>query len=169
MQASCRGMEVQNAGYDNHHIYKAIDDTPLSDVKWQSFTIKYTGDITEEGAALWMTDSHEVWFHDPRKVVRNMLASPDFAAEMDLRPYHEFATENDEHQWKDFMSRDWAYKQADMISEDPNTYGSMFILVILGSDKKTIILSMHLLEMFRTMVSCNAQNTYVSQSNQTAC
>ncbi|KAG0699683.1 hypothetical protein DFH29DRAFT_1014016 [Suillus ampliporus] len=77
-------------------IYKTIDNTPLGDVRWQSFTVKYTGEIPEEGAAPWMADSHEVWFRDPHKVVRNMLANPDFAAEIDLRPYHEFAMENDE-------------------------------------------------------------------------
>jgi hypothetical protein len=97
---------------DHRSVYKTIDNTPLGDVKWESFTVKYTGDIPEEGAAPWMTDSHEVWFRDPHEVIRNMLANPDFAAEMDLRPYREFATENDERQWKDFMSGDWAYKQA---------------------------------------------------------
>jgi hypothetical protein len=97
---------------DHRSVYKAIDNTPLGDVKWQSFTVKYSGEIPEEGAAPWMADSHEVWFRDPREVVRNMLANPDFAAEMDLRPYREFATENDKRQWKDFMSGDWAYQQA---------------------------------------------------------
>lgn len=59
-----------------------------------------------------MEDSHEVWFRDPCDVVQNMLANPDFAVEMDLQPYHEFATENDECQWKDFMSGDWSWAQA---------------------------------------------------------
>ncbi|KAG1866432.1 hypothetical protein C8R48DRAFT_747650 [Suillus tomentosus] len=67
-----------------------------------------------------------------------MLTNPDFAAEMGLQPYHEFATENDEHQWEDFMSGDWSWAQADKISEDPDTHGSTFMLVILGSDKTTI-------------------------------
>ncbi|KAG1804346.1 hypothetical protein EV424DRAFT_1544679 [Suillus variegatus] len=110
----------------------------FSDIKWQSFSAKYTGAIPDEGALPWMEDSHEVWFHDPCDVVRNMLANPDFAAEMDLQPYCEFATENDEHQWKDFMSGDWSWAQADKISEDPDTHGSTFVPVILGSDKTTI-------------------------------
>ncbi|KAG1734914.1 uncharacterized protein EDB91DRAFT_1238333 [Suillus paluster] len=123
---------------DHRDVYKTIDNTPLGDVRWQLFTVKYTGEIPEEGAAPWMADSHEVWFHDPHEVVRNMLANPDFAAEMDLRPYREFATENDERQWKDFMSSDWAYNQADMISEDADTHGSTFVPVILRSDKTTV-------------------------------
>ncbi|KAG1726481.1 hypothetical protein EDB19DRAFT_1897639 [Suillus lakei] len=123
---------------DHRHIYKTINNTPLGDVKWQLFTVKYTGEIPEEGAVPWMADSHEVWFCDPHEVVHNMLANPDFAAEMDLQPYHEFMTENDKRQWKDFMSGDWAYNQADMISEDTDTHGSTFVPVILGSDKTTV-------------------------------
>ncbi|KAG1898813.1 uncharacterized protein F5891DRAFT_1190294 [Suillus fuscotomentosus] len=126
---------------DHHHIYKVIDDTPLGNVKWQSFTVKYTGDILEEGTAPWMTDSHEVWFRNPCDNVCNMLTSPDFATEMDLKPYYEFATENDKHQWKDFMYGDWAYKQADMISENPDTHGSISIPVILGSNKTTVLVA----------------------------
>ncbi|KAG2090359.1 uncharacterized protein F5147DRAFT_748224 [Suillus discolor] len=123
---------------DHRDLYRTIDNTPLGDVKWQSFSAKYTGTIPDEGALPWMEDSHEVWFRDPRDIIRNMLANPDFAAEMDLQPYHEFATENDERQWKDFMSGDWSWAQADKISEDPDTHGSTFVPVILGSDKTTV-------------------------------
>ncbi|KAG2040104.1 hypothetical protein BDR03DRAFT_1034319 [Suillus americanus] len=122
---------------DHCSVYKAIDNTPLSNVKWESFTVKYTGNIPEEGTAPWMADSHEVWFRDPRKVIRNMLANPDFAVEMDLRPYREFTTKNDESQWKDFMSGDWAYKQ-DIISKNTDTHGSTFVPVILRSNKTTV-------------------------------
>ncbi|KAG2109010.1 uncharacterized protein F5147DRAFT_576357, partial [Suillus discolor] len=123
---------------DHRDLYRMIDNTPLGDIKWQSFSAKYTGTIPDEGALPWMEDSHEVWFCDPRDVIRNMLANPDFAAEMDLQPYREFATENDERQWKDFMSGDWSWAQADKISEDPDTHGSTFVPVILGSDKTTV-------------------------------
>ncbi|KAG1886992.1 hypothetical protein F4604DRAFT_1889809 [Suillus subluteus] len=123
---------------DHCDVYRTIDNTPLGDVKWQSFSVKYTGTIPDEGAPPWMADSHDVWFRDPRDVVRNMLANPDFAAEMDLQPYREFATENDERQWQDFMSGDWGWAQADIISKDADTHGSTFVPVILGSDKTTI-------------------------------
>jgi hypothetical protein len=97
---------------DHRDLYKKIDNTPLGDVKWQSFSVKYTGAIPDEGALPWMEDSHDVWFRDPREVVRNMLANPDFATEMNLQPYREFATENHERQWKDFMSGDWSWAHA---------------------------------------------------------
>ncbi|KAG2099661.1 hypothetical protein BD769DRAFT_1631154 [Suillus cothurnatus] len=123
---------------DHHNLYKKIDNTPLGDVKWQSFSVKYTGAIPDEGALPWMEDSHDVWFHDPCKVVRNMLTNPDFAMEMNLQPYREFATENHECQWKDFMSGDWSWAHTDKISKDPDTHGSTFVPVILGSDKTTV-------------------------------
>ncbi|KAG2107667.1 uncharacterized protein F5147DRAFT_745903 [Suillus discolor] len=109
---------------DHRDLYRTIDNTPLSDIKWQSFSAKYTGTIPDEGALPWMEDSHEVWFRDPH--------------DMDFQPYREFATENDEHQWKDFISGDWSWAQADKISEDPDTHGSTFVPVILGSDKTTV-------------------------------
>ncbi|KAI6034659.1 hypothetical protein BKA83DRAFT_4461021 [Pisolithus microcarpus] len=41
-------------------------------------------------------------------------------------------------EWEDFMSSDWAWKQADIISRDPATHGSTFIPIILSSDKTTV-------------------------------
>jgi hypothetical protein len=59
-----------------------------------------------------MTESYDFWFRNPHQVVQNMLANPDYATEVDLRPYHEFTTETNECQWQDFsMSGDWAWNQ----------------------------------------------------------
>ncbi|KAG2140331.1 hypothetical protein BD769DRAFT_1384083 [Suillus cothurnatus] len=118
---------------DHRDVYRTIDNTPLGDVKWQSFSVKYTGDIPDEGPLPWMTESYDVWFRDPHQVVQNMLTNPDYASEVYMRPYREFATETDERQWQDFMSGDWAWNQA-----DPATHGSTFVPVILGSDKTTV-------------------------------
>ncbi|KAG2068836.1 hypothetical protein BDR04DRAFT_1129109 [Suillus decipiens] len=43
--------------------------------------------------------------------------------------------------YKDFMSGDWSWAQADKISEDLNTHGSTFMPVILGSNKITILVA----------------------------
>ncbi|KAG1798405.1 hypothetical protein EV424DRAFT_1474991 [Suillus variegatus] len=123
---------------DHRNVYRTIDNTPLGNVKWQSFSVKYTGTIPDEGTPPWMADSHDVWFRNPHDVIRNMLANPDLAVEMDLQPYCEFATENNERQWQDFMSGDWGWAQADMISKDANTHGSTFVPVILRSNKTTV-------------------------------
>ncbi|KAG1871052.1 hypothetical protein C8R48DRAFT_770646 [Suillus tomentosus] len=133
------GADLSQVPFKDHcDVYKTIDSTPLGDVKWQSFSVKYTGDIPDGDPAPWMTESYNVWFRNPHQVVQNMLANPDYATEVDLRPYCEFATETDERQWQDFMSGDWAWNQADQIAEDPDTHSSMFVPVILSSDKTTV-------------------------------
>ncbi|KAH7905566.1 hypothetical protein BJ138DRAFT_1017534, partial [Hygrophoropsis aurantiaca] len=42
------------------------------------------------------------------------------------------------HVYSNLMSGDWAWKQADLIKEDPQTHGAMFVPVIAGSDKTTV-------------------------------
>jgi hypothetical protein len=94
------------------NLYKTIDSTPVGDVKWQSFKVQYMGEKLAHNVPPWMTESHDVWYRDPHEVIRNMLANPDYATEMDYRPYREFSTNNNERQWQDFMSGDWAWTQA---------------------------------------------------------
>ncbi|KAI6001403.1 hypothetical protein EDD15DRAFT_2361776 [Pisolithus albus] len=57
---------------------------------------------------------------------------------MDYRPFREYESATDGRQWEDFMSGDWAWKQADIISCDPTTHGSTFVPIILGSAKMTV-------------------------------
>ncbi|KAG1724210.1 uncharacterized protein EDB91DRAFT_1255351 [Suillus paluster] len=99
-------------------LHKTIDSTPVGDVKWQSFRVQYTGEKLE-----------------------NNYTTVDGSISqclMDYQPYREFLTDNNERQWQDFMSGDWAWNQADIISKDPDTTGSTFLPVILGSDKMTV-------------------------------
>ncbi|KAG2035411.1 hypothetical protein BDR03DRAFT_934906 [Suillus americanus] len=85
-----------------------------------------------------MDQSHDVWYRDPHEVIQGMLGNPDYEKEMDYRPFREFSADGDKRQWQDFMSGDWAWNQADIISEDPDMLGSTFVPVILGSDKTTV-------------------------------
>ncbi|KAG1883443.1 hypothetical protein F4604DRAFT_1879062 [Suillus subluteus] len=125
--------------FANHRdLYRTIDSSELGDVPWQSFSVKYCGDKPDINVPPWMDGSYEVWFRDPRDVIRNMLANLLYANEMDYCPYREYASATDERQWKDFMSADWAWDQADEISKDPDTVGATFVPVILGSDKTTV-------------------------------
>ncbi|KAG1756916.1 uncharacterized protein EDB91DRAFT_1233597 [Suillus paluster] len=146
MQSAAQFFGAGDQLYRNYHpfltdhwgVYKTIDNTPIGDVKWQSFSVKYTGTIPDEGATPWMADSHDIWFCDPCNVVRNILANPDYTIEIDLKPYCEFATNNDERQWQDFMSGNWAWSQVDMMADDADTHGSTFVPIILRSDKTTV-------------------------------
>ncbi|KAG1855909.1 hypothetical protein F4604DRAFT_1883171 [Suillus subluteus] len=66
----------------------------------------------------------------------------------DYRPYREYSTDGDEHQFRDLMSADWAlgtgnYQNSpcllqDIIAGDPETLGSTFVPIILGSDKMMV-------------------------------
>ncbi|KAG1753704.1 uncharacterized protein EDB91DRAFT_1242677 [Suillus paluster] len=123
---------------DFRDLYKTINKTPLGDVKWQSFSVRYNGERLDADVPPWMDQVFDVWYRDPQEVIHDMLANPDYAGEFDYRPYHEFSTNGDERQWKDLMSGDWAWDQADIISEDPELHGSTFVPVVLGSDKTTV-------------------------------
>ncbi|KAG1745479.1 uncharacterized protein EDB91DRAFT_1236359 [Suillus paluster] len=123
---------------DCRDLYKTIDGTPVGDVKWQSFKVQYTGEKPAHNIPPWMDQPYDVWYQDPHEVIWNMLANPEYATEMDYRPYREYSTDTDERQWQDLMSGNWAWNQADIISEDPETLGSTFVPVILGSNKTTV-------------------------------
>ncbi|KAG1876353.1 hypothetical protein F4604DRAFT_1880643 [Suillus subluteus] len=130
--------------FTNHvDMYNVIDLTPLGDVPWQSFTSEYNGTLPEDDVPPWMTSEYDVWFWDPRLLMQNILSNPDFKDEFDYAPLQEYDTvktvlNNGAHRFQDFMSSDWCWKQANFIAEDPNTIGSMFVPIILGSDKTTV-------------------------------
>jgi hypothetical protein len=96
----------------NHNdVYRAIDSIPLGDVPWQNFKTRFNGQKPQGHTPLWMEAEYEVWFRDPRTVIRNMLANPDFDGEIDFAPLQEF-DDDGERQFQDFMSGDWAWQQA---------------------------------------------------------
>ena len=98
--------------FRNHtELYNTIDTTPIGDVPWESFTVTYNGDIPDGKRLPWMEEEFEVWFRNPKELVQNMLANPDFNDEFDCSPFHEY-DKNDRHRFHNFMSGDWAWKQA---------------------------------------------------------
>jgi hypothetical protein len=96
---------------DHADLYNTIDAIPHGDVRWETFTTHYSGDKPDGEVPSWMEAEYDVWFRDPRTVVRNMLANPDFNGEMDHAPFREFRDEGKRH-FHDFMSGDWAWQQA---------------------------------------------------------
>ena len=100
---------------DHRDLYSTIDQTPIGDVKWESFALKYNaGNDDDSDPAPWMDASYSVWFRDPHTVVRNMLGNPDFKNEIDYVPYREWKGEgeNATRQWRNLMSGDWAWDEA---------------------------------------------------------
>jgi hypothetical protein len=98
--------------FSNHtELYDTIDSTPLGDVPWETFNLKYDGALPENEVPAWMTSEYDVWFRDPHSVLRNVLSNPDFDGEFDYAPYQEYDVSGN-HRFQDLMSGNWAWKQA---------------------------------------------------------
>lgn len=93
------------------HMYKTIDSTPLGDVPWESVSLQYGGAQPEDNIPSWMKEGYDIWFRDPRALVHNILSNPDFESEFDYVPFQE-RTVDGIHRFCDFMSANWAWKQA---------------------------------------------------------
>ncbi|KAH8981496.1 hypothetical protein EDB92DRAFT_1937010 [Lactarius akahatsu] len=130
-----------NVPLSNHtDLYAAIDELTIGDVPWQSFTVHYNSELSDdvgESQPKWMSDVHEVFYRDPHLIVRRMLTNPDFEGSMDYSPYHAFDKDGT-HLYKHMMGGDWAWEQATEIARDLKTHGLAFIPIILGSDKTTV-------------------------------
>ncbi|OBZ70718.1 hypothetical protein A0H81_09500 [Grifola frondosa] len=155
--------------FPNHaDLYRTIDSTALGDVKWESFEMSYSGTLPESNIPRWMTAKYDVWFRDPRTIVRNMLANPDFDGEMDFAPYMEFV--DGERRLKDFMSGDWAWQQADKITADPtiDSNGAAFVPIILGSDKTTVSVATGQNEYYPLYISIGNVHNNVRRAHRNA-
>ena len=92
-------------------MYDTIDETPLGDVPWQSFTLQFNGTRPAVEVPSWMDTDYDVWFRDPRVLIHNLLSNPDFKDEIDLAPFQEHSSDG-AHRFQNFMSGLWAWKQA---------------------------------------------------------
>ncbi|KAG1855607.1 hypothetical protein F4604DRAFT_1883237 [Suillus subluteus] len=124
--------------FANHRdMYATIDATPLGDTPWKSFTLCYNGAKPEQDVPPWMNGQYDVWYRDPLEMTRGILANCDFDGGIEYSPYHDYTTE-DKQYWKNFMSGDWAWKQADVIAQNEENHGSTFVPLIIGSDKTVV-------------------------------
>ncbi|KAJ7823138.1 hypothetical protein B0H14DRAFT_2370285 [Mycena olivaceomarginata] len=121
---------------DHEDLYNTIDATEVGHVPWESFTVRYNRPIAPDDVTPWKTQEYVVHFRDPRKVLQQQLANPDFKSEMDFAPKQVFV--DGKREYEDFMSGNWAWRQADFVVEDPTTEGSMFVPIIPGSNKTTV-------------------------------
>ena len=91
-------------------LYNTIDSTPLGDVMWESFSIRYNGELPTGAVPEWMSAEFAVWYRDARAVVHRLLSNPDFDGEFDYAPLQEYDNKG-RHRFQDFMSGNWAWKQ----------------------------------------------------------
>lgn len=93
-----------------NEMYRFIDAIPYGKVDWRSFTLTYRSEADMDYPPSWMEDPQIVWYRDPLKVLRSMIGNPAFNGEFDYVPYHKYI--DGVHHFQDFMSGDWAWKQA---------------------------------------------------------
>ncbi|KAJ7465852.1 hypothetical protein B0H11DRAFT_1922130 [Mycena galericulata] len=95
----------------NHRdLYNTIDATEVGHVPWESFNVSWNGACPAGDETPWKKQEYMVYGGDDR----------------------------DNREYMDFMSGNWAWRQADIIVQDPATHGVTFVPVILGSDKTIV-------------------------------
>lgn len=101
-------------------LYATIDAIEHGDVTWQSFEVRYTGDMPDDiEAPDWMTRPHEVWFRDPKTILENQLRDKTFEKGIDYGPKR--VTDKDGNRvYTDFMSGDWVWDEA--VSQCPGSW-----------------------------------------------
>ncbi|KAL0955357.1 hypothetical protein HGRIS_001606 [Hohenbuehelia grisea] len=132
-------MYQDNPAFANHEdLYATIDTIQQGEIPWSAIAVTYDGPLPTSGVVPpWMTTEFEVWFRNPLELLEQQLGNPDFAGETDYAPKRVFDKGN-KRQYTDLMSGNWAWKQADLIAEDPDCHGAMFMPIIAGSDKTTV-------------------------------
>ncbi|KAJ7034262.1 hypothetical protein C8F04DRAFT_1210668 [Mycena alexandri] len=125
-------------------LYSTIDSIQHGDAPWKVHKICYRASCPFHRGPLppglppkWMTETYELCTRNIRTVLQNQLATGDFKDKFNYSPYRQFDGES-QRVWSNLLSADWAWKQADLISEDEDTHGGMFVPVIGGSDKTTV-------------------------------
>ncbi|KAJ6455051.1 hypothetical protein C8R45DRAFT_1188795 [Mycena sanguinolenta] len=84
-----------------------------------------------------MTEEYELCVRDLRTVLHNQLGTSSFKDDVDYVPYRQF-NHTGKRVWSNLMSGDWAWKQADLITQDPANHGCAFVPVVAGSDKTAV-------------------------------
>lgn len=93
-----------------NEMYRYIDAIPYGKVDWRSFVLTYSPEDDIDNPPSWMEDPQVIWYRDPLKVLRSIISNPSFDGEFDYVPYHKYV--NGIHHFQNFMSGDWAWKQA---------------------------------------------------------
>ena len=134
-----------------------LSTQPLGDMPWQSFMLKYNGDLPDgEVPAPWMETGYNAWYQDPCTLIHNIISNPNFKGEFEYAPYQEYSDDG-QHFFQDMMSGDWVWNQAvsstwfplwlilywynwpgHKLQESLKNRGSMLVPIILGSDKTTV-------------------------------
>ena len=96
----------------NHQdLHRQIDAIKLGNIQWECAPLKYDRPLPKvTRPPEWMTTEYDVWYRDPHKVIKNMLANPDFDGHIDYAAYQEF--DGEKRQYSNMLSGDWSWQQS---------------------------------------------------------
>ncbi|THH00180.1 hypothetical protein EW026_g2320 [Hermanssonia centrifuga] len=118
-------------------MYKTIDSIAVGEVPWQTFSVKYAGEVPDGVTPSWMLADYDIHYRDPDLIARQRLDNSSFKDGFDPIPRRDFDRDGG-RVYKDFMSGNWAWTQADLLAENPNNEGAMVVPLVFGSDKTTV-------------------------------
>ncbi len=118
-------------------MYKTIDSIAVGEVPWQTFSVKYAGEVPDGVTPSWMLADYDIHYRDPDLIARQRLDNSSFKDGFDPIPRRAFDRDGG-RVYKDFMSGNWAWTQADLLAENPNNEGAMVVPLVFGSDKTTV-------------------------------
>ena len=101
-----------SAPITNHlDLHQQIDAVGLGDIQWEHTHLKYEGPLPETTRhPEWKTTEYDIWYRNPRQVIKNILARPDLSGHVDYAAYQEF--DDEKRQYGNMMSGDWAWRQS---------------------------------------------------------
>ncbi|KAN0134484.1 hypothetical protein V8E53_007630 [Lactarius tabidus] len=131
--------------HDDHRVpwksakemYDSIDSISVGGVGWTTYELSYNGLQPDGMPPRWMQESYELNVRDILSVFEEQMASKEFDSQFDYTPYEEYDQEGSRI-YSNLMSGNWAFREADDISQDKSTHGSMLVPVVAGSDKTTV-------------------------------
>ncbi|KAJ7833381.1 hypothetical protein B0H13DRAFT_2240376 [Mycena leptocephala] len=130
-------LDIWAASANAKELYADIDRVRHGDAPWKTYTIRYTGPLPPGTPPRWMTQEYELCTRDVRQLLHHQLGTTAFKDHIDYIPYRQF-NHGGNRVWSNLMSGDWAWKQADIITEDLNNHGCTFVPIVAGSDKTTV-------------------------------
>ncbi|KAK0218877.1 hypothetical protein IW262DRAFT_1448874 [Armillaria fumosa] len=138
-------------------LYAEIDAIKLGDAPWKCLIVQAESNLPPD-APSWKCQEYQIWYRDPDTVISNMLANTDFAQEFDTTPYVHVDADGCQR-WCDFISGNYAWRhlvwcfslgtgimqsssdnlQTQIYRSNPNTKGAMYVGIIVGADKTTVL------------------------------
>ncbi|KAJ7429538.1 hypothetical protein B0H11DRAFT_2405483 [Mycena galericulata] len=135
--ASVMGLGGSVPWQNAQDLYATIDEIQAGDAPWKTYHIRYAGPLPAGTPPKWMTQDYELCTRNLRDVLHNQLSTTSFKDHVDYIPYRQF-NHTGKRVWSNLMSADWAWKQADIITQNPDNHGCAFVPVVAGSDKTTV-------------------------------